>query len=87
MAGRDSRRGGAAGIGLPSGLCAGGRSRLSVGGGTAISTGVYGCPLELAAPIAVEEARVALRTTAGPLEMIEFVLYDDRGLEIFLRQL
>jgi hypothetical protein len=35
----------------------------------------------------VEEARVALRTTAGPLEMIEFVLYDDRGLEIFLRQL
>ena len=53
----------------------------------AISTGVYGSPLELAAPIALEKALVALRTAACKLKMIEFVLFDDHGLEIFLRQL
>jgi O-acetyl-ADP-ribose deacetylase (regulator of RNase III) len=53
----------------------------------ALSTGVYGFPLELAAPIAVAAARAALGTGPGQLLEIEFVLFDDRALEAFRRHL
>jgi O-acetyl-ADP-ribose deacetylase (regulator of RNase III) len=50
----------------------------------AISTGVYGYPIELAATVAiaaVEEAQ------AGPVEVVRFVLFHDGDLEIFRRAL
>ncbi|MFN2629312.1 MAG: O-acetyl-ADP-ribose deacetylase [Gaiellaceae bacterium] len=50
----------------------------------AISTGVYGYPVELAAPVAVATVRQAL---APPLELVRFVLFSDRGLDAFQRAL
>jgi O-acetyl-ADP-ribose deacetylase (regulator of RNase III) len=44
----------------------------------AISTGVYGYPIELAAPIAVAAARDA------PFELVRFVLSSDRHLDAWL---
>jgi O-acetyl-ADP-ribose deacetylase (regulator of RNase III) len=45
----------------------------------AISTGVYGYPLRLAAPVAVGSV-VAARTS---VEVVRFVLFDDRTLRAF----
>lgn len=50
----------------------------------AISTGVYGYPVELAAPIAVGAAREAQRP---PVELVRFVLFDERTLGEFERAL
>ncbi|MFO7189863.1 MAG: O-acetyl-ADP-ribose deacetylase [Pseudomonadota bacterium] len=52
----------------------------------AISCGVYGYPIEQAARIAVRECRLAL---AGhpTVEQVTFALFDDRALEIYLREL
>jgi O-acetyl-ADP-ribose deacetylase len=47
----------------------------------AISTGIYGYPLELAAPVALRAAS----TAPTGLEEIRFVLFDDRALEAFER--
>jgi O-acetyl-ADP-ribose deacetylase (regulator of RNase III) len=47
----------------------------------AISTGIYGFPLELAAPIAVREARAA----PGPIEEVRFVLFSEPHLTAFER--
>jgi O-acetyl-ADP-ribose deacetylase (regulator of RNase III) len=44
----------------------------------AISTGVYGYPIELAAPVAVEAVRDA------PVELVRFVLSSDRHLDAWL---
>lgn len=49
----------------------------------AISTGVYGWPLEDAARIAVE----TVRETPTDVEEVRFVLFDDRAYEAFTRQL
>jgi O-acetyl-ADP-ribose deacetylase (regulator of RNase III) len=46
----------------------------------AISTGVYGYPVELAAPVAVTAAREALRP---PVELVRFVLFSQDHLEAF----
>jgi O-acetyl-ADP-ribose deacetylase len=46
----------------------------------AISTGVYGYPLELAAPVAVAAVREAMRP---PVELVRFVLFNDDALEAF----
>jgi O-acetyl-ADP-ribose deacetylase len=46
----------------------------------AISTGVYGYPVELAAPVAVAAVRDALRE---PLEVVRFVLFSDGHLAAF----
>src|SRR5437588_12447588 len=46
----------------------------------AISTGVYGYPVELAAPVAV--AAVS-ETAAPPLELVRFVLFSDGHLAAF----
>jgi len=48
----------------------------------AISTGVYGYPVELAAPVAVAAVRVALRP---PVELVRFVLFSDDHVAAFAR--
>ena len=48
----------------------------------AISTGVYGYPVEQAAPVAVEAARSAQRS---PVELVRFVLFSQDHLEVFER--
>ena len=48
----------------------------------AISTGVYGYPVELAAPVALGAARAALEEHPE-LELVRFVLFDERSLEVF----
>jgi len=46
----------------------------------AISTGVFGYPVDLAAPIAVAAVREAQRP---PVELVRFVLFDERTLSEF----
>ena len=50
----------------------------------AISTGVYGYPVELAAPIAVAAARESQRQ---PVELVRFVLFSQDHLDAFARAL
>jgi len=50
----------------------------------AISTGVYGYPVELAAPVAAAAVREALRP---PVELVRFVLFGDEAFEAFERAL
>ena len=50
----------------------------------AISTGVYGYPVELAAPIAVAAVREAL---APSIELVRFVLFSAGHLDVFERAL
>ena len=50
----------------------------------AISTGVYGYPVERAAPVAVAAVREALRP---PVELVRFVLFGRDHLEAFERAL
>jgi O-acetyl-ADP-ribose deacetylase len=50
----------------------------------AISTGVYGYPVELAAPVAVSAVREALRP---PIELVRFVLFNEDALEAFRQAL
>jgi O-acetyl-ADP-ribose deacetylase (regulator of RNase III) len=49
----------------------------------AISTGVYGYPLELAAPVATG----AVRGSGANLEVVRFVLFDDRAYRAFEKAL
>jgi O-acetyl-ADP-ribose deacetylase len=50
----------------------------------AISTGVYGYPVELAAPVAVAAVREAI---ALPVELVRFVLFNEQALRAFERAL
>jgi len=52
----------------------------------AISTGAYAYPAELAAPVAVAAAHAALEAHPG-VELVRFVLADDRMREIYERAL
>ena len=52
-----------------------------------ISTGIYGFPIELAAPIAIDAAADALETPGTPLREISFSLFSDSDLEVFARTL
>ncbi|HEY1330277.1 MAG TPA: O-acetyl-ADP-ribose deacetylase [Actinomycetota bacterium] len=45
----------------------------------AISTGVYGYPLALAAPVAIE----AVRGSGAHAELVRFVLFDDAALAVY----
>jgi O-acetyl-ADP-ribose deacetylase (regulator of RNase III) len=45
----------------------------------AISTGVYGYPLRLAAPVAV----AAVRSAVTAVELVRFVLFEERALGAF----
>ena len=48
-----------------------------------LSTGIYGFPVALAAPIALDEAAAALTAPATPLREITFALFSDADLEVF----
>ena len=50
----------------------------------AISTGVYGYPVELAAPVALATVQEAL---APPVELVRFVLFSEGHLDAFRRAL
>jgi O-acetyl-ADP-ribose deacetylase len=52
----------------------------------AISTGVYGYPTELAAPVALGAAAAALEELPQ-IELVRFVLFDSRSYEVFVRGL
>jgi O-acetyl-ADP-ribose deacetylase (regulator of RNase III) len=49
----------------------------------AISTGIFGYPMELAASTAVTAAR---ESAQAPVELVRFVLFDDAALEIYRRE-
>ena len=49
----------------------------------AISTGVYGYPLDLAAPVAIG----AVRRATSAVDMVRFVLFDDAALHAFRQAL
>jgi len=49
-----------------------------------ISTGIYGFPIEEAAPIAVEEASAALAMEGSPISHITFALFSDADLAVFI---
>jgi O-acetyl-ADP-ribose deacetylase (regulator of RNase III) len=51
-----------------------------------ISTGIYGFPVELAAPIALEEALAALEA-ATPLRDVTFALFSPADLDVFVAAL
>jgi O-acetyl-ADP-ribose deacetylase len=48
----------------------------------AISTGIYGYPVELAAAVAVAAVREA---AVAPIELVRFVLFSDEAHEVFSR--
>jgi O-acetyl-ADP-ribose deacetylase (regulator of RNase III) len=48
-----------------------------------ISTGIYGFPIERAAPIAIGEAEAALARSGTPLREIRFALFTDADLDTF----
>jgi O-acetyl-ADP-ribose deacetylase len=50
----------------------------------ALSTGVYGYPVELAAPVSVAAVKQSLR---APVELVRFVLFSDGNLAAFAREL
>src|SRR5579862_615098 len=52
-----------------------------------ISTGIYGFPIEQAAPIAIGEAISALEIAETTLREITFALFSDADLEVFARAL
>ena len=52
----------------------------------AISTGVFGYPVELAAPVALDATAQAL-ADHPQIELVRFVLYDEHGYRIFERAL
>ena len=60
---------------------------LSTVAAPSISTGIYGFPIELAAPIAVAQARAALETPSTSLREITFALFSAADLEVFARVL
>jgi O-acetyl-ADP-ribose deacetylase len=52
-----------------------------------ISTGIYGFPIEQAAPIAIRAAATALETHGTTLREITFALFSDSDLQVFARAL
>jgi O-acetyl-ADP-ribose deacetylase (regulator of RNase III) len=50
----------------------------------AISTGVYGYPVELAAPVAIAAVR---EVAVPPVELVRFVVFSDGHLDVFSRAL
>jgi len=52
-----------------------------------ISTGIYGFPVERAAPIALDCAREALSSATTPLRLVTFALFSPADLETFASSL
>ena len=86
MARRERRRAGAAGQLLPEQLCPGGEHGVRIIAFLAISTGVYGYPIDDAARIVVEETRRFLSGGRG-LEKIVFACFNRRNYEAYQRAL
>jgi O-acetyl-ADP-ribose deacetylase (regulator of RNase III) len=53
----------------------------------AVSTGIYGFPIEQAAPIAIAEAVTALADPGTTIRQITFALFSDSDLAVFARAL
>lgn len=51
-----------------------------------ISTGVYSYPLEQAAGIAVDTVHRFLRDSGSDMELVEWVLFDDRTYQVYERE-
>jgi O-acetyl-ADP-ribose deacetylase (regulator of RNase III) len=49
-----------------------------------ISTGVYGYPVDRAAPVAINAVRDALRCQAHP-SIVRFVLFDEHTLDAYVK--
>jgi O-acetyl-ADP-ribose deacetylase (regulator of RNase III) len=52
-----------------------------------ISTGIYGFPIELAAPIALDAAREALIAPSSPLRVVTFALFSPSDLDVYAQAL
>ena len=52
-----------------------------------ISTGIYRFPLELAAEIAVRTVKKFVKEHPGELDAVKWVLFDERTLEVYNREL
>lgn len=50
-----------------------------------ISTGAYRFPIELAAPIAIDTAKIFLKENPGVFDRVIFVLYSDKDFDIYKR--
>jgi O-acetyl-ADP-ribose deacetylase (regulator of RNase III) len=48
-----------------------------------LSTGIYGYPLDEAAPVALKAVKDFLQTQSHQLSLVRFVLFDDKTLEAF----
>ena len=59
------------------------QNRLTTVAAPSISTGIYGFPIDLAAPIAVAEARAALEQPGTTLRTITFALFSQPDLDVF----
>ena len=53
----------------------------------AISTGVYGYPLQQAAAIAIRETRAHLELPVSQIEAVTFVLFGKRALDVYVAEL
>ncbi len=52
-----------------------------------ISTGIYGFPIDLAAPIALQTVADFLRDNREPLRLVRFCLFSDTDLEVYSKAL
>ena len=53
----------------------------------AISTGIYGYPLDEAAPIVLESVITFIKKHQPDFELVRFVLFDNRALQVFQKAL
>jgi O-acetyl-ADP-ribose deacetylase (regulator of RNase III) len=52
-----------------------------------ISTGVYGFPIQQAAPLAIQTVTDVLQNNPEPLRLVRFCLFSDADLEIYSKAL
>jgi O-acetyl-ADP-ribose deacetylase (regulator of RNase III) len=52
-----------------------------------ISTGIYGCPIQQAAPIAIQTVIEFLHETPEPLRLVRFCLFSDADLGVYSKTL
>jgi len=52
-----------------------------------ISTGIYGYPIQQAAPLAIQTVIEFIRETPAPLRLIRFCLFSDTDLEVYSKAL
>jgi O-acetyl-ADP-ribose deacetylase (regulator of RNase III) len=52
-----------------------------------ISTGIYGYPISLAAPLALNTVRSELRIDPGSIQLVRFVCFSDADLQVYREKL